>query len=57
MFFTGWKDLEPDPENEVRKQHLPSRILDFVLSSILSEFSAQTSMGAQTQVERQSQNR
>jgi hypothetical protein len=57
MFFTRWKDLGPDPENEVWKQHIPPRMSDLFLSFIQSGFSAQTSMGVQTQVERQSQDR
>lgn len=55
MFFTRWKDLGPDPENEVWKQYIPPRISDLILSFIPSGLSAQNSMGAQTQVERQPQ--
>ncbi|RDL32398.1 uncharacterized protein BP5553_08854 [Venustampulla echinocandica] len=62
MFFTRWKDLGPDPENEIWKQHIPLNVSDlFFVSFFQSGLSAQTStgaqtaMGVQTQVERQSQ--
>ncbi len=57
MFFTRWKDLGPDPDNEVWNQHMPSRVLDSFFSLILSGFSAQTSIRAQTSKGTQTQGR
>jgi hypothetical protein len=55
VFFTRWKDLGPDPENEVWKQHIPPRVSDLFSDFIQSRFSAQTSMGPQTSMGAQTQ--